>query len=143
MPTRLRKTRKYRGSRQCGWGQVAQHRGSGSRGGFGKAGLDKHKWTWTVKYDPDHFGGNVFKPPRRKTLPKWINVGELNDLWNKMQGDGDKGKKELNLTRLGYAKLLGKGEIRGSYRIVVGSCSRSALEKIQKAGGELVTGSEQ
>ncbi|RLG12033.1 MAG: 50S ribosomal protein L15, partial [Thaumarchaeota archaeon] len=31
MPTRWRKSRKHRGSRTCGWGQIGQHRKSGSR----------------------------------------------------------------------------------------------------------------
>ena len=35
MATRLRKSRKQRGSRFCGWGQIGQHRASGSRGGVG------------------------------------------------------------------------------------------------------------
>ncbi|HDI42660.1 MAG TPA: 50S ribosomal protein L15, partial [Candidatus Bathyarchaeota archaeon] len=32
MPHRLRKTRKYRGSRVCGYGRVGQHRKSGVKG---------------------------------------------------------------------------------------------------------------
>ena len=36
MPTRLRKTRKLRGGRHMGWGQVAQHRASGHKGGLGR-----------------------------------------------------------------------------------------------------------
>ena len=35
MATRFRKSRRQRGSRYCGWGQVGQHRQSGSRGGIG------------------------------------------------------------------------------------------------------------
>ena len=35
MATRLRKTRKLRGGRHMGWGQVAQHRASGHKGGRG------------------------------------------------------------------------------------------------------------
>jgi len=31
MPTRLRKTRKLRGGRHMGWGQVGQHRASGHK----------------------------------------------------------------------------------------------------------------
>ena len=42
MATRLRKTRKYRGSRNHGWGQIGQHRASGHKGGLGQSGLMKH-----------------------------------------------------------------------------------------------------
>jgi len=38
MPTRLRKTRKLRGGRHMGWGQVGQHRASGHKGGLGRSG---------------------------------------------------------------------------------------------------------
>ena len=43
MATRLRKTRKLRGGRNMGWGQVGQHRASGHKGGLGIAGLHKYQ----------------------------------------------------------------------------------------------------
>ncbi|MGA2874798.1 MAG: 50S ribosomal protein L15, partial [Nitrososphaerales archaeon] len=54
MASRLRKVRRLRGSRTHGWGQIGQHRRTGSKGGSGMAGLHKHKWSYTVKYMPDH-----------------------------------------------------------------------------------------
>ena len=60
---RAKKIRKKRGSRTCGYGITKKHRGAGSRGGRGKAGLLKHKKTWMIKYDPDHFGKKGFKVP--------------------------------------------------------------------------------
>ena len=56
MPTRLRKTRKLRGGRHMGWGQVGQHRASGHKGGLGRSGHMKHLWSTVIKEDPDHFG---------------------------------------------------------------------------------------
>ena len=38
MATRFRKSRRQRGSRYCGWGQVGQHRQAGSGGGGGGGG---------------------------------------------------------------------------------------------------------
>ena len=52
LPTRTRKSRKYRGSRTHGYGQIGQHRHSGSRGGHGNAGLHKHKWSWFGQVRP-------------------------------------------------------------------------------------------
>jgi len=49
MPTRLRKTRKLRGGRHMGWGQVAQHRASGHKGGLGRSGHMKHLWSTVIK----------------------------------------------------------------------------------------------
>ena len=142
MPTRLRKIRRMRGSRHHGWGQVGQHRQSGARGGSGNAGLDKHKWTWTVKYDPDHFGRDRFRPPGQKRPARWINAGGLDGLAAKIHLE-KKGGAELNLLRLGYGRLLGGGEVKGSYRILVPSCTKSAQAKVEKAGGEIVTGSRE
>ena len=56
MATRFRKSRRQRGTRYCGWGQIGQHRQSGSRGGIGGAGKHKHFWIRTVIEEPDHFG---------------------------------------------------------------------------------------
>lgn len=102
----------------------------------------KHKWTWTVKYDPDHFGHDAFKPPQPKGPSRWLNVGQLDDLARRLQLGGKKGKQELDLTQLGYVKLLGEGHVKGTYMITVPSSSKSAQEKIVGAGGEIVSGSK-
>jgi len=80
MPTRKKKSRKQRGSRYCGWGQVGQHRGSGARGGKGKAGGRKHFWIMTIKYEPDRYEHRGFKPPSSYKKIQTINVGELENL---------------------------------------------------------------
>ena len=141
MPTRLRKTRKLRGSRTVGYGQVGQHRKSGGRGGKGKAGLHKHKWSWTVKYAPNYFGKDSFKPPNRAIVKRWIKVGQLNEVYDKLL-KSDKIKKKddkflIDLVDLGYDKLLGDGEITRPYYVIVKSFTKSAKDKIEKAGGIL------
>ena len=136
MPTRLRKIRKQRGTRFHGWGQVGQHRSTGMKGGSGKAGLLKHKWTWTVKYEPDHFGAKGFTPPNQKIARKWINVGRLDDF--AMNQVKDKGKLLLiDLDKMGYDKLLGQGQVKGSFRIIVPEFSVNAKTKIEKSGGKI------
>ncbi len=142
MPTRLRKIRKLRGSRTCGWGKVGQHRKSGMRGGFGKAGLHKHKWTWTVKYAPNHFGKRGFKSPMQKIKLKFkeINVGELTDILSKLEKvELQNGKPVIDLPLLGYGKLLGRGELKTPVIVKAISFTENAAEKIKKAGGEIIT----
>ena len=56
MATRLRKTRRLRGGRNMGWGQIGQHRASGHKGGLGIAGLHKYHFSTLLKDMPDHFG---------------------------------------------------------------------------------------
>ena len=130
MPTRSRKSRKYRGSRTHGYGQIGQHRHSGSRGGHGNAGLHKHKWSWMIKNDPDHFGRDPFRPPGYYAKPtNWVNVGDLDTL--------AKGKT-VDLTSMGIQKLLGSGTVREPYEVEVGSFTKRAQAKIEAAGGKIV-----
>lgn len=133
MPTRFRKIRRQRGSRFVGWGQVGQHRKSGRKGGHGKAGLHKHKWSWTVKYAPDHFGGNVFRPPGSRPLRRWMNVRELDSLAASGAPTGE--RLELDLTARGIQKLLGGGHVRGAYNVHVKAATEQAKRKVEGAGG--------
>ncbi len=135
MPTRLRKVRKLRGSRTHGWGQVTQHRKSGRKGGRGKAGLHKHKWSWTVKYAPDHFGRDNLKPKKGSKPKRWINVGELEALQQKEKEDS-----EINLTNLDYGKLLGAGQINRPLKVIVKAYTARAKAKIEEAGGTIIKG---
>ena len=143
MPTKDRKIRKYRGSRTHGWGQVGQHRARGGRGGTGKAGLDKHKWTWVVKHDPTYWNKKGFVSV--KTLNKKVNViniGKLDDLADKLESEKKLEKKEnkifVDLESLGYDKLLGTGEVIKPMLVKVASYSESASKKLEEAGGEIL-----
>jgi large subunit ribosomal protein L15 len=140
MPTSLRKVRRQRGSRTHGWGQVGQHRGSGSKGGTGKAGLHKHKWSWTVKYAPDHFGHDSLKPPNQVRAEKWINVGQLDALYGTQEVDKNRKEATINLVEMGYDKLLGAGSVDNAYVVSVKLFTPSAKTKVEKAGGKLVEG---
>lgn len=135
VPHRNRKVRKQRGSRTHGWGQVGQHRAGGRRGGKGKAGGKKHKWTFIVKYAPDYFGKHGFhRPMGRKENA--INVGELEELME--ETTAERKEKTVNLSKLGYDKLLGAGKINTPLDVEVKSCSKSAAKKIQEAGGKII-----
>ena len=141
MPHKKRKVRKKRGSRTHGYGRVGQHRGGGQRGGHGKAGSGKHKWTYIVKYEPEHFGKRGFKPPNRKEVNA-INVGDL-DLKVNQFLDQDKAVKKdkeihINLQQLGYDKLLGRGQATHPLIIRVAEYSKSAEEKVKKAKGKIL-----
>ena len=70
MATRLRKTRRLRGGRHMGWGQVGQHRASGHKGGLGVVGMMKHHYSSMLKDDPDHYGHDSTKPPHPNITKK-------------------------------------------------------------------------
>jgi len=137
LPTRLRKTRKHRGSRNHGWGQVAQHRASGHKGGLGNSGLMKHHFSTMLKEDPDHFGHDSTHPPHPNIIKKWTSVRDLDDLFAK-SGKKEGEKNILDLTTLGYAKLLGGGQVKNAYVVKIKQSTASAQEKVKKAGGEVL-----
>lgn len=144
MPTSKKKSRKQRGSRTCGWGQVGQHRGKGMRGGKGKAGGRKHNLFRTLKYEPERYDDKGFKPPSAlEPDPETINVGKLQHLAFKHYGEkAMDGEVTLNLTDMGYDKLLGRGDINIPLTVEISSSSKNAQEKIDNAGGKIKIESE-
>jgi large subunit ribosomal protein L15 len=137
MATRLRKSRRQRGTRFCGWGQIGQHRASGSRGGVGNAGKHKHFYIRTVKEEPEHFGHEQFHALRKSDITRWVNLKDLNQLMKYSKASED-GKVTLDLNELGYEKLLAAGRVDAVVSIRVRKASKSAKEKITEAGGEVL-----
>jgi large subunit ribosomal protein L15 len=138
MATRLRKSRRHRGSRYCGWGQIGQHRQSGSRGGIGGAGKHKHFWIRTVIEEPNHFGHDTLNSYSRFLVKKWINLRDLATL--SLRFSSKKGEKTvLDLGSLGIQKLLGGGNISESYVIKVAQASSGAKKKVKSAGGSIIS----
>ncbi|HDJ96555.1 MAG TPA: 50S ribosomal protein L15 [Candidatus Aenigmarchaeota archaeon] len=139
---RKKKHRKYRGHRTYGYGSHKKHRGGGSRGGRGKAGLHKHKWSYTVKYEPEHFGKRGFKRPKEVVKKKRsINLDDLDKIIKELREKGKikgKGLIEVNLKDFGYDKLLGRGKISEPIVVKAKSFSRIAMKKIEEVGGKAV-----
>jgi len=144
MIRKTRKIRKMRGSRTVGGGCSKKRRGAGHRGGRGKAGGHKHMWSWVVKYDPTRFGKYGFKRPRT-TITKInpVNLDYLDDKAEELVNTGlaqKKGEKiTIDVTQLGYNKVLGKGKVNQALLIKAPFFSQRAAEKIEKAGGEVIT----
>ncbi len=116
------KTKKLRGSKTHGYGSKKKHRGKGSRGGKGRAGKHKH-----VKL---HWGRRGFVRHGLKREKKVINIKDL----NLIEGE------EINLTEMGFDKLLGTGSINRAVKVVVKEATSKAVEKIEEAGGEVIVG---
>lgn len=142
------RTEKMRAKRTHGRGKKAG-RGAGKRGGRGNAGLHKHKYITTVKFDPKHFGRYGFKRPK---LPSeepitFTNVGQLEAQIEKYLKAGfarkAKDKLEIDLTSAGIDKLLGAGSIKTSLSIKVEAATEKAKKKIEAAGGEVLLTEEE
>lgn len=126
MPHKLRKIRKKRGSRTCGWGRVGQHRKGGSRGGRGYSGKTDVKFmSYYGKLERKK--GFVRKPKSMKL--KTINVGDLNKLINNVLAS-ERGRV-LDLAGLGYQKVLGGGEPSvKDLKLIVPSWTQIAEQKL-------------
>jgi large subunit ribosomal protein L15 len=141
MPHRLRKSRRNRGSRTCGYGKVGQHRDQGSKPER-RAGRHKHKWSYVVRYEPNYFDKRGFTCPRNRGRGvRVINVGRLDQMAEELSGRSD--ECFIDLGTLGYGKLLGTGRVTRRLTVKVPSCSESASRKIKEADGEVLVETEE
>ncbi|MEW6328948.1 MAG: uL15m family ribosomal protein [Candidatus Micrarchaeota archaeon] len=129
-----KKSRKYLASRHWGGGNTKNRRGKGNKGGKGYAGSHKHKWTYMVKYEPEHFGRRGFASLRGPS-GKVINLGDI----TQMIKDGKLGKSgdRFNVEVSEY-KVLGGGALEFPVSIKARAFSAGAEEKIKEAGGEAI-----
>ncbi len=136
MPHKLRKHRKMRGSRTQGYGRIGQHRDAGSKG-YRKVGMHKHRWSLASNMETPYFGKHGFHSPQKIHLKEnTINLNKLSEITQA-------GQTTINLTEMGYTKLLGTGKITKALKITVPVCSALAAEKIKAAGGQVNTESEE
>ena len=138
-----RKSSRFRGSHTHGRGFKKKARGSGHRGGKGLAGTgkrgDQRKTLILNLYGKNYFGKN--KTLRKKPVMEF-KVINIQTILNKLPSFIKTGKaKEIkDLTELnlkGY-KILGEGQTTNKLKITASAASKSAIEKIKKAGGEIL-----
>lgn len=127
---RKKNVHRKRGSRTHGYG-YKKNRGSGNRGGKGMAGTGKRSHNQKIsilkEYGHEYFGKHGFiVPPEVQRRVRAINIRDLPR------------QSPLDLTTLGYDKLLSKGIPAMKYEITVAMCSAKAKEKIEKAGGKII-----
>eukprot|EP00924_Labyrinthula_sp_SR-Ha-C_P009483 snap_masked-scaffold_2-processed-gene-25.21-mRNA-1 protein AED:0.28 eAED:0.28 QI:0/-1/0/1/-1/1/1/0/149 len=146
MPTRLRKTRKLRGHVSAGHGRVGKHRSH--PGGRGKAGGQHHHRILFDKFHPGYFGKvgmRHFHLNKNRSYTPSINVEKI---WSLLPEDvmmkqakakDSKNAPVIDVTKHGYFKVLGKGELLDAPVVVKAKdFSKRAQEKIQQAGGACI-----
>ena len=142
MKTHKRKKRsRYRGRGMGthGTGARKNKRKSGHKGGKGMSGSGKradHKKTRITKiYGHKYFGKKgITSIGTKRDTRKRINVQQIEsnlENYGKKKGDGF----EVDLKDY---KILGKGEIKNKLIIKAKEASKSAIEKVKKAGGEII-----
>lgn len=145
MTTRRHSKRsKIRGTRNCCWGSKKRHRGAGHRGGRGNAGSGKMGDCKSPIYVriKDYFGKHGFtSKSRSKVCP--VNVGYLNDNLDSLIAEKMIEKKgdvyHINGSKLGFTKLLSKGQVRKKMEITVDCSTEKAVSKIEAAGGKVIS----
>lgn len=139
-----KKVTKYRASQTHGGGAKKKRRGSGNRGGKGRAGTGKKAdvrkpCVWSDKY---YMGRHGFRPQGVKERINAINVGDINDnaesLKKKGFADEKSGVCVIDLGKAGFNKLLGSGIVSKKMMVKVKYASENAIEKVKKAGGDLI-----
>jgi large subunit ribosomal protein L15 len=126
----------YLGHRSHGRGNVKNRRGSGNRGGRGKAGIDKHKWSWAVKNPKEHdiyFGKHGFTNPAKKKAVKVTHLYDINQkaVLEKLEKKGGKYHFDFD------GKVLSTGEVTVPLVIRAASWSRNVEKKLAAAGGQI------
>ncbi|MFA5405989.1 MAG: uL15m family ribosomal protein [Candidatus Nanoarchaeia archaeon] len=108
-----------------------RRRGAGNRGGKGRAGLGKKgAQRKTLMYaQGEQLGQRGFKNPN-KTKVKPINLSEL----MKQVKNGS-----VNATKLGYGKVLGRGEAIKGVTVKAKYFTQKAKAKIEKANGKAIS----
>jgi len=101
--------------------------------------MHKHKWSYTVKYEPEHFGKEGFARPKKA---KAINLSELEkmlpELVEKKLAEKEGEMIKVNLKKIGCGKLLGAGSVSKPLVVEAEAFSRSAVKKLEAAGGKAV-----
>ena len=134
MPARFRKkVRKMRGSHTHGWGAKKKHRGAGSQSGRG--GSNKFFSKKTSATLAKQFGKKGFVS-LSKTEVKTIDVQDLDQLAR------TRNVKEVNVTAMGFGKVLGSGRITVPLNVKAEKFSEGAKKKIEDAGGKVITPQE-
>jgi large subunit ribosomal protein L15 len=126
-----RKSSRFRGSHTHGRGFKKKARGSGHRGGVGMAGSgkrgDQRKTLVLNLYGNDYFGKDKALRKKPKIKYKSINLRDI------VQRHSSKETIKLK----GY-KVLGEGEVNVKLTIVASAASQSAIDKVKKAGGDII-----
>jgi len=137
-----KKSVKYRGSHTHGGGAKKKRRGSGSRGGRGMAGTGKRGDSKKPSINVStYFGKHGFISKNVEPILA-INLEYFESDVDKLVAQGKAEKKvdgyHINLSALGYTKLLGGGKATRKYHFTTRFAAVGAVEKVKQAGGEVV-----
>jgi len=120
-----------------GWGARKKHKKSGHRGGKGMSGSGKradHKKTLVIKLHGHKYFGKQGITSKRTKKDKENRIN-LREIINKYVKDKKSEKFEIDLSNY---KILGTGEVKNKLIIKAKDASKSAREKVEAKGGEIL-----
>eukprot|EP01130_Rhizamoeba_saxonica_P015291 TRINITY_DN6823_c0_g1_i1.p1 TRINITY_DN6823_c0_g1~~TRINITY_DN6823_c0_g1_i1.p1 ORF type:complete len:162 (-),score=36.00 TRINITY_DN6823_c0_g1_i1:55-495(-) len=143
MTARYKKNRKKRGHVSAGHGRIGKHRKHPS--GRGMAGSKHHHRILVDKFHPGYFGKigmrHFHKLPHQSYKPT-VNVDLLWTLVSEQTREQYKDSEKapvIDVTKAGFHKVLGKGQLPDQPIIVVAKFfSKKAEKKIKAVGGTCV-----
>lgn len=133
-----KKKNKLRGKRYHSHGDTKNRRGAGCRGGRGRAGSKKHKFS---KYYTD-FGTKIRLNPKFKDKEIiTINLNDLSQVIDRQLQEGKAVKEKdfivIDGTNSGYTKILGRGNLKHKVLLRNVQATKKATEKIISAKGKV------
>jgi large subunit ribosomal protein L15 len=117
------------------------------RGGFGNAGRYRHKKSRLIRnkeFVHMHYVGKkgFISVPQRQGETRALNLRQLSAMVDRLvsqkKAQMEDQKVSVDLSQMGFKKLLGMGSISRAVRVKVDQCSASAMKKLKEAGGEAV-----
>lgn len=134
-----------RGSRTHGWGFGKRHRGKGHKpykgGGVGKRGAHRETYFLSKGLEPIGKHGISVLPRIVEDKVILFNLRDIQERLPELEQKKIAEKKAdayaVDLTKLGFVKVLSEGKITKKLNVICSSCSAKAKEKIEKAGGSV------
>lgn len=125
-----KKNSRIRGAKTCGWGFRQKHKGPGNRGGVGMSGAGaQRRQMFAEAAGGKYYGkqGVTSRGTKKKKYEK-INLRDIKLNFFKKVGE------KLDFSK---HKILGEGE-GFKAEIIAKSATKSAVEKMNKAGGKII-----
>ena len=132
MARERKSSRKFQGTRNHGKGNTKNRRGKGNKGGWGRAGMHKHRFTYITTYEPDFFGVHGFASVKKRRM-KTINIYEIGQLALSGKLEKKEGRDYFEF----QGKVLGTGSISKPVAVKAMAFSEGAEGKIKAAGGSV------
>ncbi|MDO8623022.1 MAG: uL15m family ribosomal protein [archaeon] len=139
-----KKSSRDKGSKTVRYGARKKHKKSGHKGGVGMAGsgkrADQKKTLITKLYGSGYFGKQgITSKGTERDIRKRINLRDIQENLDNYikKGIAKKTAKGIEINLEEY-KILGDGELREKLIIKAKEASESAINKVKKAGGEIV-----